>query len=72
MSKDPLKDLYDSEINWSLSTFWDGGIDVKLGDELNGFKDEANFDTIGECVDWLVEAACAYYPLSTFAKKYKP
>jgi hypothetical protein len=32
-----IERLYASEINCSISTFWDGGIAVKLGDELNGF-----------------------------------
>lgn len=30
--------LYDSEINCSLSSFWDGGFTVKLGDDINGVK----------------------------------
>jgi len=32
-----LQDLYDSEINFSISSFWDAGFEVKLGDDLNGF-----------------------------------
>ena len=28
--------LYESEINASISWLWDGGIDVALGNELNG------------------------------------
>lgn len=35
-----LARLYRSEINVSISTFWDGGWDVKLGDEMNGFVAE--------------------------------
>jgi hypothetical protein len=34
---DELQKIYDSEINVSFSWLWDGGIDVKLGDEMNGF-----------------------------------
>jgi len=33
-----LQAMYDSEINFSISTFWDGGFDWKLGDAMNGFK----------------------------------
>jgi hypothetical protein len=33
-----LGDLYASEINASISWLWDGGIDVKLGDPMNGYK----------------------------------
>ena len=32
-----FKDLYDSEINVSLSWFWDAGFTVKIGDDVNGF-----------------------------------
>ena len=31
-----LDDLYASEINVDISWLWDGGIDVRLGDQLNG------------------------------------
>jgi hypothetical protein len=33
-----LTDLYDSEVNVSLSWFWDAGIDLALGDDLNGYE----------------------------------
>jgi hypothetical protein len=29
--------LYESEINCSISSFWDNHWDVKLGDDMNGF-----------------------------------
>jgi hypothetical protein len=32
--------LYKSEINASISWLWDGGIEVQLGDEWNGYKAE--------------------------------
>jgi hypothetical protein len=35
-----LSALYESEINASISWLWDGGIDVQLGDELNGYDAE--------------------------------
>ncbi len=35
-----IQRLYDLEINISVSSFWDGGFEVKLGDELNGYKAE--------------------------------
>ncbi len=34
---DQFQALYDSKINFTISTFWDGGFTWKLGDELNGF-----------------------------------
>jgi hypothetical protein len=33
-----LDDLYASEINYTISSDWDGGINVGLGNERNGFK----------------------------------
>ena len=35
-----LQELYNSEINLHLSWMWDAGFDVKLGDEMNGYKAE--------------------------------
>src|SRR4051794_41297797 len=32
-----LQDLYDSEINYTIATFWDAGFRVMLGDDLDGF-----------------------------------
>jgi hypothetical protein len=40
-----LKNLYASEINCSISSFWDAGWNVKLGDEMNSFAAESNFMT---------------------------
>jgi hypothetical protein len=31
-----LQKIYDSEINISMSWMWDGGIRVRLGDEIGG------------------------------------
>ena len=31
-----LQKIYDSEINVEISWLWDGGIEVRLGDHLNG------------------------------------
>lgn len=66
-----LTDLYTSEINFSLETFWDGGFDAKLGDGMNGFKAEDNFNTYVEAVEQLRDWAIAHYPDSSFAKKYR-
>lgn len=56
--------LYHHEINFSLSCFWDGGFDVKLGDPINGFKAEDNFDTLPECAEFLEAKAREFYPLA--------
>lgn len=65
---DELQALYDSEINFNISTFWDAGFQWKLGDESNGFKAEGEEATIKEAVAELVKAARKHYPESEFAK----
>ncbi len=40
--------LYASEINCSIASFWDGGIVVKLGDVMNGFRAERECATAAE------------------------
>lgn len=62
-----LQALYDSEINFAISTFWHGGCDWKLGDEMNGFKDDGNAKTLAEAVSQLVASALKHYPDSKFA-----
>jgi len=64
-------DLYDSEINFTISTFWDSGYKAKLGDEMNGFKDESDcLNNIQDVVRELTRMAIQQYPDSTFAGKY--
>jgi hypothetical protein len=65
-----LSALYESEINASISWLWDGGIDVMLGDELNGCKAERKVSTFAEVTTWLRDQACMHYPDSGFAQKY--
>lgn len=66
-----FQDLYHSEINFSVSTFWDGGFDVKLGDEMNGFKAEINLPRWGMVEPWLIDAAITHFPESLFARMYR-
>ena len=65
-----LDDLYASEINVSISWLWDDGIDVKLGDPLNGYDAEGKVTTIAEAAIWLRDQACQHYPDSGFARKH--
>jgi hypothetical protein len=65
-----LDDLYASEINVDISWLWDGGIDVRLGDQLNGYKAEGKVSTMHEAAVWLRGQACKHYPDSGFAGKY--
>jgi hypothetical protein len=65
-----LQDLYDSEINAVISWLWDGGIDVGLGDELNGYVADGQVSTVAEAAAWFREQGCKHYPDSGFARKY--
>lgn len=66
-----LQDLYDSEINVTISTFWDGGFNVQLGDATNGFVAQYNFDRWGMVESWLISQAIDHYPKSVFAMMYR-
>lgn len=64
-----LQKIYSSEINFEILTFWDGGFDWKLGDEMNGFCEEGSAYTMAECVQDIAAAARRKYPDSVFAKQ---
>src|SRR6267378_1156277 len=67
MLEDELQRIYDSEINVRISWLWDGGIDVRLGDEMNGYLAEENVASTGDIVPWLQESIAHFYPHSTHA-----
>lgn len=58
--------LYDSEINFAVSTFWDGGFDWKLGDDMNGFVAEGKAHTMEAAAHQLHRAAVEKYPDSKY------
>ena len=62
-----LQRIYDSEINLRIGWFWDGGITVRLGDEVNGFLAEETVPSIDGVLPWLQEAIAHFYPASTYA-----
>ena len=62
-----LQAIYDSEINIRISWLWDGGIDVMLGDEVNGYEAAENVRSINDVVPWLQEVIAHFYPNSTYA-----
>jgi hypothetical protein len=62
-----LQRIYDSEINVEIGWFWDGGIDVRLGDKMNGYLAEENVRCVAEILPWLQEAIAHFYPTSTYA-----
>ena len=63
-----FQELYDSEINFSISVLWDGGFEVKMGDNLNGFDAEATLPCWSEVESRMTQTATRLYPLSKFAK----
>jgi hypothetical protein len=58
--------LYASEINCSVITFWDGGLTVKLGDDMNGFLDEQECRTASEAAEFLDAATRKHFPDSSY------
>ena len=64
-----LKRLYDSEINVSITSFWDGGFQVALGDHTNGYQ-RPDWDSceVEQIVDAIRELARKHYPNSTYVK----
>jgi hypothetical protein len=63
-----LQKIYDSEINVKIGWFWDGGIEIRLGDEMNGYDAEESVQSVAEIVPWLQEAIAHFYPTSTYAE----
>lgn len=66
-----LEDMYMSELNFTLSTFWDSGYTVELGDELNGFKEKSEMlCSFKEVACELIRMIKKHFPESDFSKKY--
>jgi hypothetical protein len=63
-----LQKIYDSEINLRISWLWDGGIEVRLGDEINGFLAEETFAHAAGIAPWLQQVIAHFYPDSTYAR----
>jgi hypothetical protein len=63
-----LEKIYDSEINVRIGWLLDGGIEVWLGAEANGFLTEENVRSVAEIVPWLQEAIAHFYPTSSYAE----
>jgi len=70
--KKELQKIYDSGINIHISTFWDGGWDLKLGDIMNGYKTESCVDSVDEIIPWFQEQIAIHYPNSEYMKTKQP
>jgi hypothetical protein len=46
------------------------GINVKLGDPLNGYDAKGKVKSMIQAAVWLRDQACQHYPDSEFARKY--
>jgi hypothetical protein len=66
-----LQDLYASEINFTVSSFWDCGFRWKLGDDVNGFVAEGSAATFERAVSDLAHAAIEHFPNTAFARGYR-
>jgi len=64
-----LQAIYDSEINFQINCFWDGGWEVAIGDEMNGWKIKHSEETLEGAIKWLIKAVCGWYPNSGYAKR---
>jgi hypothetical protein len=67
-----LQKIYDSEINLRIGWFWDGGLEVRLGDDMNGYLAEETVKTVTEIIPWLQEAIAHFYSESSYARSLSP
>jgi hypothetical protein len=67
-----LQRIYDSEIDVRISWFWDDGIELRLGDEMNGYLAEEDVGSVAEILPWLQEAITHFYPQSSYAALLSP
>lgn len=61
----PIKNLQwlqENEVNFQIRTFYDQGFGMFIGDDVNGYKDHAWFDSLQEGVDWLLKRSLEIYP----------
>lgn len=67
-----LKALYKSEINILINWMWDSGIQVKIGDKMNDFKEVKLFDIkeFDNIEEWIEDKVKEHFPNSIFAKTY--
>ena len=64
-----LKRIGRSEINWSISYFYDDCWQVRLGDDLNGFTWEVSFGSIERAVNKLIQEIIKQFPNSEYVKE---
>ena len=60
--------IYDSEINVRVSWLWAGGIEVWIGDDMNGYLAQDTVSSADEIAPWFQEAIAHFHPESTYAQ----
>jgi hypothetical protein len=75
-----LQQLHDSEINAGVQTFFDAGMRIWIGDEMNGIQAETVINRTRaarlkwpeglSAANWLHETALHMYPASKYAKEH--
>lgn len=59
--------MYESEINFSISAFFNAGFTVEIGDDFNGFNGKVkNLQSFSEAVNCLAMNISRIYPISDF------
>ena len=66
-----LKRIGESEINFSISYFYDSTWIFKLGDDLNGFSYEESFTSIEDGMNHLIQEIIKQFPNSDYIKRLK-
>jgi hypothetical protein len=67
-----IEALHESEINGSVSWFFDEVWTVVLGDPQGGIDAEATVASPREAAEWLRATAVRLHPDSKFAKRFHP
>jgi hypothetical protein len=68
---DVLKRIYESEINFSIRTFWDAGVEVAILDGYGDIVWRGVYETYDLAIAKLVEKVLEIYPGSEFAQEVK-
>ena len=50
-----LLEIYDTEKNIKIESFFDSGWHFHIGDPYNGFTEYKNFDSLRKGVEWLYD-----------------
>lgn len=64
-----MQKVYDSEINFTIGHFWDEGVTLKIGDDMNGFKYESTELDYKSAIEKLIIKIIELYPDSTYAQE---